>query len=265
MTLRFPRIFRTLVGANYAFMLEYRAEIFLWVLAGITPFLMMGVWSQVIAQRPGTTMTASDVVRYFTAAFIVRQFTIVWVIWEFEYRVVEGRLSSALLKPVDPVWEFVSMHVAEQFTRLPFWAVIVAIAWAIHPAAFHTDRPWLLPLAAASIALVFTLRFAMQYTFAMLCFWLERASSIEQITFLPYMYLSGYLIPWEMYSPSTRAILELTPFPYLLAFPVGLLTGKPIIDPLRGFIIMAAWTLLFVILNRLLWHKGLRHYSGMGA
>ena len=39
------RIIRVLLGSQYAHMLEYRAEIALWALSGVLPFIMLSVWS----------------------------------------------------------------------------------------------------------------------------------------------------------------------------------------------------------------------------
>ncbi len=43
---RIRRITRTLTSVYYAYMVEYRAELILWVLAGSLPFILMGVWIQ---------------------------------------------------------------------------------------------------------------------------------------------------------------------------------------------------------------------------
>ena len=39
------RIIQALLGSQYAYMLEYRAEIALWALSGVLPFIMLSVWS----------------------------------------------------------------------------------------------------------------------------------------------------------------------------------------------------------------------------
>ena len=171
-------------------MMEYRAEILLWVLVGCFPFIMMGVWAKATGNG-AYAMNPTQVIQYFIAVFIVRQFTIVWVIWEFERAVVEGQLSSMLLKPIDPVWSFVAMHFSEQASRLPFWAGIVVVAFCCWPQAIWVPHVGTLALGILAIVLAFTLRFVLQYTFAMLSFWIERASAIEQLSFLPYMFLSG--------------------------------------------------------------------------
>ncbi|MCJ8282589.1 MAG: ABC-2 family transporter protein, partial [Rivularia sp. ALOHA_DT_140] len=50
----------------------------------------------------------------------------------------------------------------------------------------------------------------------------------------------------------------------LINFPVSILIGLPS-NILRGFLITAGWFLLFLGINRIMWRKGLKKYSGMGA
>jgi ABC-type uncharacterized transport system, permease component len=38
------RKFLVLVEVYYQYMLEYRSEIFFWMLSGILPFILMGIW-----------------------------------------------------------------------------------------------------------------------------------------------------------------------------------------------------------------------------
>jgi hypothetical protein len=42
---------KTLLAVYLAYMLEYRAELFLWALAGLLPLILMGVWTE--AARSG--------------------------------------------------------------------------------------------------------------------------------------------------------------------------------------------------------------------
>jgi ABC-2 type transport system permease protein len=247
----------------YAHMLEYRAEIVLWMLAGVLPFILMGVWEQA-ADGGATSLRRLELTRYFLAVFVVRQLSVVWVIWEFERQVVEGRLSPYLLQPLDPVWRHVAKHVSERFARAPFFVALVALFFCLRPESF-----WVPSLRSASLALIatvmaFALRFVIQYSFAMLTFWTERASSLTSFWFLFYLFLSGYIAPLELYPESVRAFALWTPFPYLVHFPARLMVGAEV-DLLRGFSIMLAWGLVFLLVNRVLWRAGLRHYSAMGA
>ncbi|MCC3556905.1 ABC-2 family transporter protein [Microcoleus sp. PH2017_35_SFW_U_B] len=242
---RIIRIAKTLLLTYYAYMLEYRAELFLWALSGALPFILMGVWMQ--ASESGQFgLKAIDFARYFLAAFIVRQTNVVWVIWEFEKEVVQGKLSNRLLQPLDPVWHHFASHVSERFARLPFVFGLVLLFFAL------------------VVVLAFCLRFLIQYTFALFAFWIERASAIEQFWFLIYLFLSGIIAPLEVFPPAVRAVVLWTPFPYLIHFPASILIGLPV-DVGRGLLVMLGWGVVFFVWNRWLWRQGLKQYSGMGA
>jgi ABC-2 type transport system permease protein len=247
----------------YANMLEYRAEIFLWVLSGSLPIILMGVWIEA-AQSGNFGLNGRDFARYFFAVFFVRQFTNVWVIWEFEREVIEGKLSFRLLQPADPVWHHVAQHLAEKFTRLPLAVVLSVLFFSLYPQAFWLPSLGNALLGVLAIAAAFSLSFLIQYTFSMLAFWTERASAIQEFWFLFYIFLSGLIAPLEVFPPFLQEIVQWTPFPYLVHFPASLLVGFPV-NLSRSLLVIFAWFVMTLALNRWLWRRGLRHYSGMGA
>ena len=209
-------------------------------------------------------LTPVDFARYFLAVFLVRQFTVVWVVWEFEKEVVEGKLSPRLLQPLDPVWHHISSHLSERVARMPFALLLVVLFFILYPQAFWLPSFGNFLLFVVAVVLAFALRFIIQYTFAMFAFWTERASALENFWFLFYLFLSGIIAPLEIFPEPVRAIVLCTPFPYLINFPASLLVGLPV-DVGRGFLSMVAWFLIFLGANRLLWRRGLKQYSGMGA
>jgi len=260
---RFARIVRTLVSVYYAYMVEYRAELILWVLSGSLPIILMGVWIQA-SQSGNFALSAIDFSRYFLAVFIVRQFSVVWVIWEFEREIVEGKLSFRLLQPLNPIWHHFLSHFAERFARMPFAVFLIALFFVLYPQAFWIPAPGQLLLALFVTFLAFSLRFLMQYTMSMFAFWTERATALEQFSFLFFLFLSGMIAPLEVFPPQVQAIAEWTPFPYLIYFPASLLVGLPV-DLGKGLLVMLIWSVIFFVLYRWLWRRGLRQYSGMGA
>ena len=258
------RKIRTLVGVNYAVMLEYRAELYLWALAGIMPFFLMGLWMQAghdthLARDP------ASFARYFLAVFLVRQFTIVWVVWEVENDVVQGRLSPMLLQPMDPFWRYLAGHVGERFARTPFILALTVLFFLIYPQARFVPAAGALLLGAAAMLAAFSLRFVMQYAFGMLAFWTERANAIEDLFFMLYLFLSGFLAPLELFPAAVRDFALWTPFPYMVYVPAQLLSGGDVPNLGRAFLIMGAWTGIFLLIYRTLWRTGLRRYSAMGA
>ncbi|MBU6229081.1 MAG: ABC-2 family transporter protein [Cyanobacteria bacterium REEB459] len=254
---------RVLLSVYYAYMMEYRAELVLWVLSGTFPLIFMGLWAQA-AQSGQFSLAPRELIQYFLAVFIVRQFTVVWVIWEFERELVEGKLSPYLLQPLDPVWRHFFSHLAERFARMPFALILVVAFLGLYPKAAWLPSGGNLVLAVLAIALTFCLRFVIQYTFAMVAFWTERANALEQFWFLFYMFLSGMAAPLSLFPEPVRAVVLWTPFPYLIYFPASLLVNRAD-HVFQGFVAIGAWSLVFLLLNRWLWRRGLTQYSGMGA
>ncbi|MFQ4143357.1 ABC transporter permease [Chlorogloeopsis sp. ULAP02] len=260
------RLFRTawtLLSVYYAYMVEYRAELILWVLSGSLPIILMGVWTQA-AQGGNFGLTPVDFARYFLAVFLVRQLTVVWAIWDVEKEVIEGKLSNRLLQPLDPVWHHVASHLGERGARIPFTFLLIGLFFLLYPQAFWLPSLGEICLFLLAGVLAFILRFVIQYTFALFAFWTERASAIENFWFLFYLFLSGMIAPLDVFPESVRTVVLFTPFPYLIDFPASILVGLPV-NMTRGFLATLGWILLFLVLNRWLWRQGLKQYSGMGA
>jgi len=268
------RVARALLSSQYALMLEYRAETALWALSGILPFIMLGIWDQLavapVAGGAGGPDAASigldrvQLSRYFLCAFVARQFSVAWVVYAFEEDALQGRLSPYLLQPLQPLWRYVAAHLAEQLTRLPFVVIIAAVFFLLQPQAFWIPTPARFLASVLAIWLAFTINFLLQSCIAILCFWSERASALERLLFIPYLFLSGLVAPLEVFPPAWRAAAHWTPFPLMVAFPAQLLAGGPVAIA-ASFAAMAGWIALLLPITLLLWRAGVRRYSAMGA
>lgn len=254
---------RALFRLYLAYMLEFRAEIYLWVLASMLPLILLGVWAKA-AESGAFPLSRVEFIRYFMAVFVVRQFSFIWVIWEFEELVVSGNLSQQLLQPLNPVWRFVASHVTERVVRLPLVLLVLGGCFWMYPEAVWLPRPVQLLWAMALLAAAFTVRFLMQYMMSMLSFWSERAAAIEELWFVVHLFLSGLIAPLDVYPESVRRFTELTPFPYLIYYPVSLLLGHS--APVgRALVVLAAWGSVAWLAQRYLWKRGLQRYSAMGV
>tara|TARA_Y100001968_G_scaffold32416_2_gene24965 strand:- start:2611 stop:3408 length:798 start_codon:yes stop_codon:yes gene_type:complete len=257
------RVIKTLLATQYANMLEYRAEIALWALSGVLPFIMLSLW---LNNEAGTSFGLDQInlSRYFLSAFIVRQFSVVWVVFTFEEDALSGRLSPYLLQPLHPLWRYVASHLAEQLTRLPFVLIIISIFFIISPYSFWMPSLTSFLLAWISTILAFTISFLLQSIIASLCFWTEKASALERLLFIPYLFLSGILAPLAAFPSSISKIALLTPFPYLINFPAKILSDIPV-NLLSGFIAQICWITILLPILIILWRAGVKHYTAMGA
>ena len=132
------------------------------------------------------------------------------------------------------------------------------------PARFVPHASDLL-LALVFASLAFALRFAMQYTLALFALWTERASSLEGLMFILYLVLSGAIAPLEVFPDALRSAVLWTPFPYFIWVPARLLSGGVDVDLVQAALVCLGWITLFVVLNRVVWRRGLKRHSAMGA
>ena len=184
----------TLLKVQYSNMLEYRVEIALWAISGIIPFFMLNIWTNNNLNE-NINFTNIMLSRYFLCAFFVRQFSVVWVVFSFEEDSLMGKVSPYLIQPLNPFFRYFAQHLAEQLTRLPFAIVIAIFFFILNPESIWVPNLGILLLSIISIFLSFLIQFLIQSTVACLCFWTEKASSIERLIFIPTLFLSGLLAP----------------------------------------------------------------------
>ncbi len=254
--------FSTLLKTQYSNMLEYRVEIALWAISGIIPFFMLNIWT---TNGLNESINISEIMlsRYFLSAFFVRQFSVVWVVFTFEEDALLGRVSPYLIQPLHPFIRYFAQHLAEQITRFPF-AILIAIIFF----TFNSESIWIPSLKVLFISLIstffsFLIQFLMQSIIACLCFWTEKASSIEKLLFIPTLFLSGLLAPIESFPSYVKSWIYLTPFPYLIDFPANILSGNET-NMASGMYIQIIWIFLFFIIFKRVWKSGTKKFTAMG-
>jgi len=257
------RVIKALFNSQYANMLEYRVEIALWALSGVLPFIMLSIWKESGAAI-SYGFDGISLSRYFLSAFLVRQFSVVWVVFSFEEDALLGKLSPYLIQPLHPLWRYFASHIAEQVTRLPFALLITFTFFFFNPDSFWIPSLMVFLLAWLSTIFAFLIAFLLQSIIASLCFWNEKASSLERLLFTTYLFLSGLLAPISSFPPNIQKIVLLTPFPYMISFPANILSGLAE-NIFIGFIIQITWISILLPVVILLWKAGVRKYTAMGA
>ena len=253
----------TLLKVQYSNMLEYRVEIALWAISGIIPFFMLNIWTN---NNLNESINISNTMlsRYFLSAFFVRQFSVVWVVFTFEEDSLMGKVSPYLIQPLNPFFRYLAQHIAEQITRFPFALIIAFFFFMFNSESFWVPNLVSLLLSFISTFLSFLIQFLMQSIIACLCFWTEKASSIERLLFIPTLFLSGLLAPVVSFPEFVKSWIYITPFPYLIDFPANILSGNPT-NISGGFSMQILWILILFPLFKKIWSKGIKKYTAMGS
>ena len=253
----------TLLKVQYSNMLEYRVEIALWAISGIIPFFMLNIWTNNNLNE-SINISNDMLSRYFLSAFFVRQFSVVWVVFSFEEDSLLGKVSPYLIQPLNPFYRYFAQHIAEQITRFPFALIIACFFFIFNPESIWIPDFFVLLLSIISTFLSFLIQFLIQSIIACLCFWTEKASSIERLLFIPTLFLSGLLAPVATFPIYVKSWIYLTPFPYLIDFPANLLSGNAT-NVSGGLIMQILWIIILFPIFRKIWSEGTKKYTAMGS
>ncbi len=262
------RLYLQQLKTTFAAMLQYRAALAIWMIGHVLePLVYLVVWS--VAARSGDGSlggySPADFAAYFVVLMLVNHVTYTWIMYEYEYRVREGVLSQALLRPVHPIHADIADNLTSKLISLPGLLVAAAVMSFIFRPAFHLS-PWALAAALPALMLAFLLRFLLEWTLALAAFWTTRVSALNQLYFVALLFLSGQLAPLSLLPPAVRAAAAVLPFRWMVSFPVELVLGRLSQgEAVLGLGAQAVWAVLALGLMRRVWRAGLRAYAAVGA
>jgi ABC-2 type transport system permease protein len=117
-----------------------------------------------------------------------------------------------------------------------------------------------------SIQLSFLIRFMIAYCIGLIAFWWEQAVALDELYFTVAAFLTGSFAPLDLYPLWAQQIIEWTPFPYVIYYPVQILNGTIGSNQmLRVLGVQLVWVVGLVLARQLLWRRGLRRYGAVGA
>jgi ABC-2 type transport system permease protein len=252
------------VGA-YGVYTQYRAEYALYMLAGITPLIMMFVWISISGRGATGSLGATWFAAYFLVAYGTRQCNAIWLIRELDEEVRLGRLSAHLMRPINPYWRLLSWHGADMAIRAPI--ILILVPSGLWLSGGYTELSFEnLPLFLWAFSAGVLLHFHMEYLLGLTAFWTDQSLALEGFYFTLFYLLGGLVVPIELFPHVIRDLIRFLPFPYIFGFPTEIALGLSDFGALfRGFLIQAGWLVAFATLGQVLWRRGLRRYGAAGA
>ncbi len=262
------RLYAQQFKTTFATMVQYRASLFIWMISQVLePLVYLIVWSTVSRDSGGSVggYTPQGFAGYYLALMLVNQVTYTWIMWEYEYRVRQGLLSVALLKPVHPIHSDISDNLSSKLITLPILMVVAAgLALIFHPTAALAW--WSVLTFIPALIFAFLVRFLVEWTLALSAFWTTRVNAINQVYFILMMFLAGQIAPLSLFPKWLQVGADILPFRWMLGFPVELVLGRlSPIQAVEGLVAQAVWVIISLALIRLVWRAGLRVYSAVGA
>lgn len=252
--------------------LVYRVNFLFRATVGLVPLAgTLYLWRAVYAGKAGAEVggyALSQMISYYLLVTLVDAFTAVAEDdWQVAADIKDGNISQFLVRPIDYLayrfWLYLSGRAV--YTAVALVPVgIFLFAMREHLAAPASD------LAAAafvvSVAMAAAMQFLIACTMALLAFWVLDVSTFIFIQFALEYIASGHVFPIDILPSWLSRLLMLTPYPYLLHFPVGVYLGRVEGEALaRGLAMQAGWVVLGFLLLRTVWGRGIRRYAAVGG
>ncbi len=173
-----------------------------------------------------------------------------------------GRISSYLIYPFQ-FWQF---HLAS-FLGFQVIQIVLASLTLLALGLSGLILP-LTPSALASgillSALVGAFWFATSFVIGLISFWLEETWVLRVMLLTISQFLSGAILPLELYPEWMVRLLAWTPFPYMTYAPVKIMAGEYGGSIGTAALTLFVWLLIVGALGSALWRRGLKLYTAAG-
>jgi len=251
--------------------LQYRLNFFLSFLSVIVPLIIqISLWKTIFG------FTGIDSIKGYTLGNLIVYYVLAnWLATalgpSMRMKVVSdistGGLNHYLIKPVNYlICRSLDILVGNLLFSVTGLIIIIPIAIFLFKeyfiGIFLVNCLYGLPF----IFLAFILSVEISTILSLMSFFIDYTTSVNKIQFLIMPFLTGQLLPIELFPEKIKTIIQILPFQYLVLKPVQIFMGK--ISPAnitKDFLIMALWIALFAILTYSMWHSGMRRYNAYGG
>lgn len=223
------------------------------------------LWSSIYATHSGIDIKGYTLARMIEYQFWILIFDLLIRSYFFSENVSSdirlGKISSFLLYPFHFISYQFNLFLSDKILQLIissfFLAFVLSLGWIEIPLFSHILK------AVSLILLVALYWFFIQMILGFMSFWLDETWSLNVAIRFISAFLSGSILPLDLFPELLAKILYWTPFPYLVYFPIQILMGEDV-DFLSCFFTLSFWTFLFFLISIRIWKKGLKFYTAAG-
>lgn len=264
--MRYYRIF--LLHFQQAFVQRERS--FVWLLLSIVnPFLLLIFWMGAFQSSMGSIAgwNLSAITSYYLLLIIAASFLVTHRETDIAILDIrEGALVSYLLKP----FPYFLLHFFGELgwrVMQGSFAVVVFIVISIFFGNLlsFSMSPVTILLSLVIIMLGYLISFTFKFLVGLSAFWVTDFWGVQQLSDVSILVFAGFVMPLSLFPPLLEQIVLLTPFPYMVYYPVIALQGKLYAFQLvQVIVIQLVWISILFLGYRLMWRVGVQKFTGVG-
>ncbi|MFH5805372.1 ABC transporter permease [Alienimonas sp. DA493] len=252
--------------------LAYRADFAFSTLVRFLPIVtQIFLWTAVYAGTREDSLNGyslPEMISYYLLAMVGRAFSSMpGLASGIALEVREGVVKKYLTQPIDMLGYLFVHRVAHKLVYYLIAAGPFALVfWLCRD--YLPDWPGFAVFGAflTSLALAFAIGFLIESLIGLISFWFLEISSLLFIYMMLNYFLSGHMIPLDWLPEPVTAVVVWLPFKYLAYVPAAILLGKYSPEELPGVLLTgAAWAVGLLIVNRVVFRRGVRRYGAFGG
>ena len=250
----------------------YRGDFALGTLMRFLPIITQIFLWTAIFQASGKSeivdYTRDTVIGYYMLTMISRAFSSMPGLCSgIALQVRNGEVKKFLIQPLDMLGFMLLSRVAHKAAYYTIAVVPFVFVFFLCRGFFPgwPEAPVLIAFCL-SLFMGFLLGFYIEASLGLVAFWFLEVSSLVFIYNLLSFFLSGHMFPLDLLPVWAHNIVNVLPFQYLAYTPAAIFLGKIQGPELwTSLAIEMCWLLAFIGLARIMFHRGIRRYSGFGG
>jgi ABC-2 type transport system permease protein len=267
--MQFLKSSKAILKAFWQITLTYRGMMIIHAIRLVLmPIVLLSAWLS-IEKAPGNPYENADYLLYYLLVPVIQNLTNSRNIFRFTMAIRDGSLSRDLLKPYPTPLIFAIETVASNSVQLLYLVPGTAICMFVFKSRLPAIEPGgqILLLSVVAIAGGFLLKMLVSAAISLLGFWIENVTTLNLVLNGGIWALfGGMIVPVATFPDSIRTIAGYLPYRYMLSFPIEILSGHLNGAEIAfGFKVVMIWLVLFLLLCKFIWRRGLMAFTAYGG
>lgn len=250
--------------ASYLNMIEYRVN-FLWEIFGslINMLMLYAFWVAILGSGfINSSYTNTSIGLYYLFITFIGTISVANYS-RISNMINSGGLSMEIIKPYNfflkELVQFIPHKILQSLTFSLILVLIFSLGVAKYPEIHNTI------LFVISVVITILSKFYIALCLGGLGFWFKRVHGFGSLFWNIGGLFSGELIPVDLLPHTLFLVSAYLPFRYLAFFPVEIILEKVNQQELvLGFATQTLWLIMFMVITKLIWKKGLFKYDSSG-
>lgn len=270
---KYLRTYLPFVANEVKTQLAYRGAFYLWAFISLfSSFISYFLWMAIYGSSESGViggLTQDEMVVYIFMVYVTTSMVSISVSTWVGYDVVEGRVATNLIKPIDYRTSLVARAFGNMIYKLLVPGVFIWIGLELYK-VFVLKMEWVSPLTLVlylcSVLMSFLIYVLFDFCFGMIAFFTTYIFGLRMAKNALLSFLTGQLIPISLFPLVIQKAFDFLPFSSMVYTPVMVYLGKyQGADLAWALGRQAIWVVLLYLLGSIIWKKVTKRLVVLGG